>query len=363
MPSDSNKQWNRREVLKGAGATGAGLAFAGCLGGVGGGGGKPKSIVLGEWGGTWQDLVQKAATKPFTEDTDIDVQFVLGGESQRFNKQVAQKNDPPTDAEQLPLEYLQRGENQDLWHSLDSDLVPVYDKIPDKMKGDSWMAHHFTASALVYNTNTFDSPPKDMGIYLNEDYKGRIALAEPTQRSPAFDLMAFSLYQTNGKTYKDIETAFDMYERVVKNMDPKFAGATEQYGKWFANDVIDISRIWAARSASWQADGTAISYILPPSGAMVYSAGNCIPKNIPEDKLEWAGKLHQHFYEPEASKKFATTMFYPTVNPVVEYPDSVKGKVPLVDDMDKMILPDYKWLGENREDWTNRANKIINKYA
>lgn len=361
MPGDSKQQLHRRAVLKKAGATGAGLALAGCLGG--GGGGKPNALTFGVWGGTWQDLCQKAALKPFTDDTGIKIQFVLGGESQRFNKQVAQKDDPPTDATQLPLEYLERGQNQGLWKSLDSDLIPVYDKVPDKVKGDGWLAHHFTASALVYNTNTFDSPPEDMGIYLNEDYKGRIALAEPTQRSPAFDLMAFSLYQTNGKTYKDIEAGFEMYEKVVKNMNPKFAGATEQYGKWFSNDVIDIARIWAARSASWQADGTAISFTLPPNGTMMYSAGHAIPKNIPDNKLEWAGKLIEHFYTPEASKAFATNMFYPTVNPVVEYPDKVKNKVPLVEDMDKMQLPDYEWLGKNRQKWTNRANEIINKYT
>jgi putative spermidine/putrescine transport system substrate-binding protein len=154
-----------------------------------------------------------------------------------------------------------------------------------------------------------------------------------------------------------------MYENVVKNMDPKFAGATEQYGKWFANDTIDIARIWAARSASWAADGTSIAYKIPPNGALMYSAGHAIPKNIPENKLDWAGELIQSFYTPEASKEFASTMFYPTVNPAVSYPDDVNNAVPTMGDIEDLQLPDYSWLGENREEWTNRANEIINKYT
>lgn len=359
MMCGNNQRLNRRAVLKSTGAASA-AALAGCIGGSGDG--KPDSLVFGVWGGTWQDLCQKSALDPFTEETDINIEFVLGGESERFNKLVAQPDNPPTDATQLPLEYLQRGENEDMWHSLDSDLVPVYEDVPDKVKGDGWLAHHFTASALVYNTNTFDEPPQDMGIFLNEDYKGRIALAEPTQRSPAFDLMAFSLYKTNGETFKDIEAGFEMYENIVKNMDPKFAGATEQYGKWFSNDTIDVARIWAARSASWAADGTPINYQIPANGAMMYSAGHAIPKNIPENKLDWAGELIQSFYTPEASKEFASSMFYPTVNPAVEYPDDVNNAVPTMDDIDDLQLPDYSWLGENREEWTNRANEIINEY-
>ena len=361
MPANNKQRLERRSYLKQAAITGGALALTGCLGSVGSG--KPNALTFGVWGGTWQDLCQKAALKPFSKETGININFVLGSESQRFSKQVAQKKNPPTDVTQLPLEYLERGQNMDLWHSLDSDLISVYDDVPDKVKGEGWLAHHFTASSLVYNTNTFDSPPKDMGVYLDPKYKGRVALGEPTQRSPAFDVMAFSLYKTNGKTYKDIEAAFEMYENIVKNMNPKFAGATEQYGKWFANGDIDIARIWAARSASWNADGTPIDYVIPSNGAMMYSAGHAIPKNIPEEKLKWAGKCVQAFYTPKASKEFASTMYYPTVNPAVEYPKNVQQKVPLMEDIDNLIVPDYSWVGKNREKWTNRANEIINKHT
>lgn len=360
MPQSNKEQIGRRNYMGKIGATGAAAAIAGCISGQSGG--KPNQLTFGVWGGTWQDLCIKAAIDPFRNETDIKVNYNIGAETERFNKIIAQQENPPVDATQLPLEHLQRGANEGLWHELDSDLVPVYGDVPDKLKGDGWLAHHFTASSLAYNTNTFDEPPQDMSVYLDTEYKGRVALGEPTQRSPAFDLMAFSLYKTNGKTYKDIEAAFQMYEEILETMNPKFAGATEQYGKWFANDVIDIARIWAARSASWNEDGTAINYVLPPNGAMLYSAGHALPKNVPENKVEWAGKLVQHFYTPDASKEFATTMYYPTVNPVVNYPDKVKKRVPLMSDVDKLVVPDYDWLGKNREKWTERANQLIQKF-
>lgn len=359
MVRDDSQRSSRRSILKASAGVGAALSFGGCLGGGGGGDEKPDALTFATWGGTWQDVCQKASLDPFVEETGIEINYMLGGESERFQKLVAQEDNPPFDAAQFPTEYLARGENEDMFYSLDSDLVPVFDKVPDKVKSDTWLVHHFTASSLVYNTNTFDSPPEDMGVYLDTKYKGRVALGEPTQRSPAFDLMAFSLYQTEGESYKEIDTAFEMYKEVVDTMDPKFPGATEQYGKLFQNDNIDIGRIWAARSASWSADGTAIDYVLPPNGAMMYSAGHAIPKNIPEDKLSYVGDLIQAFYTPDASNTFANDMNYPTVNPDVEYSEEVQNNVPTMDDMDNLLLPDFEWVGKNRDSWTTRANEII----
>jgi putative spermidine/putrescine transport system substrate-binding protein len=354
--------------MKRVGAAGTVVGLAGCLGGVGGGGGgggggsTPDSITFGTWGGTWQDLCISAAIDPFREETGVKVNYVLGSED-RFNKLIAQKNNPPMHLDQQGLANLQRGAAEGLYQELNSDILPVYADIPDKLKGDRWVAHHFTASSLVYNTDTFSDPPQDMGVYLDPEYEGRVALAEPTQRTPNYDLMAFSLYQTDGESFKDIEAAFEMYEEIVKKMDPKFAGATEQYGKWFSNDEIDLARIWAARSASWQADGTPIDYQIPKSGAVMYSAGHGIPTNIDENMVEWAGRLAEYFYKPDASKEFATTMFYPTVNPVVEYPENVQRSVPLMEDIESLQLPDYQWMGENQAEWTERANGIINEYS
>ncbi|WP_176819531.1 ABC transporter substrate-binding protein [Halopenitus persicus] len=359
MPREDNQWLSRRGIVKSSGALAATLSLAGCLGGGGSGDGAPDSLTFATWGGTWQDVCQKAALDPFAEETGIEINYMVGSESERFQRLVAQEDNPPFDAAQYPTEYLARGENEDMFYSLDSELIPVYDKVPDTFKSDSWLVHHFTASALVYNTNTFDSPPEDMGVYLDTDYKGRVALGEPTQRSPAFDLMAFSLYLTDGESYKEIDEAFEMYKEVVDTMDPKFPGATEQYGKLFANDEIDIGRIWAARSASWAADGTAIDYVLPPNGSMTYSAGHAIPKNISENKLSAVGDLIQAFYTSDASKTFANDMNYPTVNPDVEYSEEVQSNVPTMDDIDNLLMPDFEWVGSNRDDWTTRANEII----
>lgn len=354
----------RRRVLKAIGA-GSVAGLAGCIGGSGGGGGngdKPNAVTFGTWGGSWQDLCIEAAIDPFRKEENVKVNYILGSQD-RFNKLLAQKSDPPMHLDQQGLPYLSRGAREEVYTELNEDLVPAYAKVPDKLKTDRWMAHHFTASALVYNTDNVSNPPKNIGdAYLNPEYKGRIALAEPTQRGPQYDLMAFSLYKTNGKTFKDIEAAFEMYEEVVKTMNPKFGGATEQYGKWFANGDIDVARIWAARSASWQQNGDPVDYVLPKEGAMIYSAGHGITENSTEAEKKWAGVLCDYFYRPSAAKKFAQQMNYPVVNKEVEYSEEVSSRVPLLDDLDNLTLPDYQWMGKNVNDWTNRANEIIQKH-
>jgi len=92
---------------------------------------------------------------------------------------------------------------------------------------------------------------------------------------------------------------------------------------------------------------------------MTYSAGHSIPKNISENKLSIVGDLIQAFYTSDASNTFANDMNYPTVNPDVEYSEEVQNNVPTMDDIDKLLMPDFEWVGSNRDDWTNRANEIV----
>lgn len=359
----NNSHKKRRQFLKGMGAVGATAAIGGCIGGGGGDGSKPATVSFDVWGGTWQDLCIEAAIDPFTEETGVDVEFMIGSAPDRYNKHQTQKDNPPTDLTQTQLDYLVRGQKEDLWLDLDSDIVPVYADVPDIFKDDGWLAHHFTASSIVYNSENVDSKPTDMGVFLDPEYKGRIALAEPNERTPAFDLMAFSLYKTDGETYKDIEAGFEMYEEILQTMEPKFGPATEQYGQWFETGEIDIARIWAARSASWSDQGIPLQFSIPKNGAMIYAAGHAIPANIPENKIEWVGKLIESFMSPEASKQFANQMYYPTVNPNVTYSEDIGQKVPLMDSVDSLILPDYDWLAEGREEWTERALNLIGEYT
>jgi putative spermidine/putrescine transport system substrate-binding protein len=366
MVDKAKEKWEghgvlRREYLKRAGAFGSaavGIAAAGCLGG--GGGGKPKNLTLGTWGGTWQDLMVKAVVDPYQEETDIGIEYVLGDNTERLNKIIAQKKNPPVDVSQQDGSGLVRGSNADLWHELDSDLVPSIEDVPDTFKGDDWVMQIFAASSLLYNPNEFDSAPTSWDAYLNTDYKGKVGLFT---EDPTHDVLAFSLAKTDGESFKDVEAAFEMYEEVVKTMDPVYITSSEEYGKMFAQEEVYLGRYWSARAAQWQTEGKPVRNVIPDAGAMSTNFGNAIPKNISEEKLEWAGKLIDYTLREQAAKVIAENMFYTNPIPSMNYPEGVKDKLVSSEDLENLNVPDFDWIAERRGSWRERANEIINKHG
>lgn len=351
----------RREYLRRAGAMGgaaAGIATAGCLGG--GGGGKPSNLTLGTWGGTWQDLMIEAVVTPYEEETDIGIEYVLGDNTERLNKIIAQEENPPVDVSQQDGAGLVRGANEGIWHDLDSDLVPSLSDVPDNFKGEDWVMQIFAASALLFNPNEFDSPPTSWDAYLNTDYKGKVGLFT---EDPTHDVLAFSLAATDGESFKDVEGAFNMYEEVVKTMDPVYITSSEEYGKMFEQGEVVLGRYWSARAAQWQTEGKPVRSLIPKAGAMSTNFGNAIPANIPEEKLEWAGKLIDYTLRKQAAKVIAENMFYTNPVPTIDYPDDVEDKLVSSEDLENLNVPDFDWVAENRASWRERANEIINKHG
>ncbi|MCO8245306.1 extracellular solute-binding protein [Haladaptatus sp. AB643] len=352
----------RREYLRRAGAFGVtigGASMAGCLGN-GGGGGKPKAIRLGTWGGTWQDLMIKAVVKPYKKETGINAEYVLGDNTDRLNKIIAQKKNPPVDVSQQDGSGLVRGSNAGLWRKLDSDTVPMLDKIPDNFKGDDWVMQIFAASGLLYNPKKVKSKPTTWDAYLDPQYKGKVGLFT---EDPTHDVLAFSLAKTGGKSFKNVDKAFEMYENVVKNMDPEYITSSEEYGKMFSQEKIVLGRYWSARAAQWESEGKPVTSIIPKSGAMTTNFGNAIPKNISDDKAKWAGKFIDFTLRNQAAKVVAKEMYYTNPNPKAKYPDSVSEKLVKSEDLKKLNVPDFDWIAQNRSSWRERANKIINKHG
>lgn len=347
----------RREFLSRAGAFGAAASTAGLAGCMGGDG--ADELIVGTWGGSWQELQHEAVTEPFEEATGVEVDYVIGNDTDRFNSLIAQRDDPPSDVTQQDGSGLVRGENEDLWHELNEDLVPTYADVPDQFKSNSWVMQIFAASALQYNTDTFDDEPDSWGVYLNADYHGRVGLFT---QDPTHDLLAFALHQTDGEDPTAIDEAFEMYEEIVAEMDPVFISSSDEYGQRWVNGELDVARYWSARAASWRDDGAPISFAIPDAGAMTTNFGNAILANAPEERIEAAGEYIDYSLHEDAARLVAKQMYYTNPLPGINYPDEVVDDLIQSEDLDNLEIPPFDFIAENRSDWRQRMQEIIDDH-
>lgn len=358
MSESTNIETLRREFLERAGALGTGAAMA-SLAGCTGDDNETDELIVGIWGGSWQELMAEAVVGPYEEDTGVAVDYVVGEDPDRFSRLVAQRDDPPVDVSQQDGSGLVRGENEDLWHELDEDLVPRIADVPDQFKSDYWTLQIFAASALQYNTDTFDSEPDSWGVFLDSEYEGRVGLYT---EDPTHDLLAFALHQTDGEDPTAIEEAFDMYEEVVAEMDPVFVSSSDEYGNRWSNGELDVARYWSARAAAWREDGAPIAFAIPDTGALTTNFGNAIPENIPEDRLEAAGEFIDYTLREDAARMVAEQMYYTNPIPDIEYPEEIRDDLIQSEDLDELSVPPFDFIAENRSEWRERMQQIIDDY-
>lgn len=358
MADDNRHGLLRREYLRRAGGIGAAGAagLAGCMGG--GGGDSVDTLVLGTWGGSWQETMIEAVSDSYQDDTGIAMDYVIGDNTDRFNRLVAQRDDPPVDVSQQDGGGLVRGENEDLWLELTEDIVPRIADVPSQFKSDYWTLQIFAASALLYNTDTIDSAPKSWDAYLNAEYEGRVGLYT---EDPTHDLLAFALHQTDGEDPTAMDQAFDMYEEIVAEMDPVFITSSDEYGNRWQNGELDIARYWSARAASWGEDGP-VGFSIPSAGAFTTNFGNAIPANTPEKKIDAAGDFINYTLQQDGAQVIAEQMYYTNPVPDIEYPEGVQDKLIQEDDLENLQVPPFDFIAENRSSWQQRVQEIIDAY-
>src|SRR5690606_30439018 len=82
-------------------------------------------VVIGVYGGAWEEQIRSAALDQFAEETGIQVEVVAGADAEWFAKiRAAGGKNPPYDLLILQPDTIQRAIAADLLQPLDSEHVP-----------------------------------------------------------------------------------------------------------------------------------------------------------------------------------------------------------------------------------------------
>lgn len=343
----NNNIVNRRHFLK----TATGLALAPALAGLPGLAHAADDLVVGTWGGDYQNLLQQFIS-PLVAKEGINIVFDTANAVARVTKLRAEMNARrgSMDVPLLGEVDMYDAERSGALEKLDPSKIPNLPHALDTLKTPYSIPHIFSAMTLVYNTEKFPTPPDSLQALLDPANKGKVGLSDILYLYNA----AFLGLGAGGdaKSYEGGKK----FLAQLKGNSPRVYPSNEAIATAFKSGEITLAIMWKARALQWRDSGLPIGFVIPKEGTVPVSFEAGIAKN--SRNKDAAYKYLNAMLEPTGQVGFAEKMGYaPTVNNAALVTDAQK-RVAFSDAEVKLLHPyDLKALSEGKSDMLEFWNK------
>jgi putative spermidine/putrescine transport system substrate-binding protein len=178
--------------MMGAAGAAAGLALGGPALGQAPAIGSGATLTVSLWGGITEDAVRKFVEPEFTRLSGAKLAYDLGGEVVRFNKVLAQPNNPPADLIFTSDENVLTGHRRGIFMPARKKNVPniadVYDwalTIKEFGTADTVPGVPYTllANVLAYNPEKVKPAPTSWADLWRPEVQGKLDVTSPTNNS------------------------------------------------------------------------------------------------------------------------------------------------------------------------------------
>lgn len=343
---------DRRDFLKAA----AGLGLAATLPMVPGlsraAGG---SVVVGTWGGDYENLLQQIIS-PILKKQGVDVVFDTGNSEPRITKLRAEKNSRRGSMDVPLLSDL------DMYQVSRSDvLMPIKDNarhIPnlvnvyDQFRTPYSIPHIFSAMVLVYSTKKFPTPPTSIEVMLDPKNKGGTGFSDILFAPNALFVGAGT--SAPGRI-KSFQPGIEFLKKLKQNA-PRVYPSNEAVAAAFKSGEIWISAMWKARALQWRDAGLPVDFVMPKEGSIPVTFEAAVAKNSRNKDAAWA--YLNAMLDPSGQVQFAKAMGYaPTVRNA-PMSDELRKRVGFTEDELKNLRPyDLAALDAAKSDYLDFWNK------
>jgi putative spermidine/putrescine transport system substrate-binding protein len=294
---------NRRGFIK----AGSGLALAPALSSIPGVAHAASDLVVGTWGGDYQDLLQKFIA-PTMAKSDVNVIYDVGNQVTRVTKLKAERNSRRGSMDVAMLGDLDMYDTStaDALEPVKANLVPNLANVFPSFKTPYSIPHIFSAMVVVYNKDKIDTPPKSFQDALNAKYKGRVGFSDILF---AFNILFAGL--SEGGKGDSFDPGMKFFRKLKAN-EPKVFPSNEAVAAAFKSGEIWMTCMWKARALQWRDAGLPLAFVIPEEGAIPVTFEAAVARNSRNPEAAW--KYLNALLEPEGQQQFARAMGYaPTI--------------------------------------------------
>ncbi|HEV7417828.1 MAG TPA: ABC transporter substrate-binding protein [Tianweitania sediminis] len=346
-----NNGINRRQFGLMAGA----LAASTILAGTGARAAPSGRLVVGTWGGDYQNLQQQFIVDAEMKGSGINVVFDTANDTVRKTKLLAERRLPrgSMDIACLTGQGAYEMNENGVLEELDETKVPNLKHVPAAFRNNYSAPHIYTGRVILYNPKFVKTPPTSYADLWDPQYAGKVGV---------IDIQ----YQTTIESAAMIAGGgIDNYEPgkekllELKKQGVKIYPTNEAMAQALKTEECVMCIMWNARGYMWKQAGIPIEIAVPKEGLVLYTSEMCVPKNAPNKEAAYA--YLNAMMETGPQTAFAKSMGYAPTNSTVELEPELAKQVDYTKEQrESMMVQNMEYLAENDaalQDWWNKSFK------
>jgi putative spermidine/putrescine transport system substrate-binding protein len=309
------------------------------------------SVVVGTWGGDYQNLLQKIVN-PLT---DSKVVFDTGNAVARATKVRAERASRRGSMDVCLLQDVDMYDVSlmDVLEPVSTKSIPNLANIFEQFNTGYSIPHIFSAMVLVYNKEKIPTPPDSFSVATDPKYRGRVGFSDILFVANTL----FAGLANKGNT-SSFEPGMKFLAEIKKN-DPKIFPSNEAVAAALKSGEIWMTCMWKARALQWQDAGIPLGFVIPKEGAVAVTFEGAVPKNA--RNKPGAFNYLNTMLNPKGQVEFAKAMGYaPTVRNA-EMPPDLRDRVSFTEsELKRVFAYDSKNLVDGKVaclDYWNKSFK------
>ncbi|MGY2049742.1 extracellular solute-binding protein [Methylobacterium sp. JK268] len=339
------------------------LAILGLLG-VGipglGSGARAADLVVGAFGGIWEQSLRRCVVEPFQKKTGKSIDVVLGTPIQWLNQIAASPGKPPLDIVYNPSETAYDAINRGLVERFTPDKVPNMAQLGPRFQGlgDGYGSpHNYGGMGLIYNTETVTDPPTDWKSFVEGTIAGKWKAAIPNINYPSGGLTVsvWSLAKLYGGGIDDIKPGIDAVKRMQASGNLSLWVDPNGVLNGLKSGDIDLAMYWDGRAWAFIDDkNPQYKYVTPDPGVIVGLTWIQKIKNSSDLGYAFADMA----LSVEAQSCFGSAIRYGIVNKNATFDPKIAHEIT---PPDRLIFPPYQEIPPRQAKWVETWNKEVGR--
>lgn len=316
--------------------------------------GEGRTLVVGIWGSTQEDIARDTTIPMFKELTGADVELIVGGSTDRYALLYAERDNPSIDVVYLSQAQAEQANADGVIQPPNPEGVPEYNNLYEIAKASGGYGVSILSVGIMYSAVEFPEPPTSWMVLWDEQYKGRVApMNFPSTEGTAFLVMCALLH---GGDENNIDPGFEAIKK-LKPFPMILAGVPETNLAFEQGEVVLVPRI-DGYANDFISKGGPCGFTIPKEGGILSMNVATIPTNTKNTDLAeiW---INLHLGQT-VQQAYAERLFYGPTNSTIDLSDELASMVVYGDEAISKLIPlKNDVVIEKQPEWVERWNSEI----